>query len=99
MVSEIKFRIALHIMTLHNKNYSEKFWSEVTGVPLVRFNKTIIKQTLLKGKRNPSYMGTCIIRISDKNLFRKIVGWKVGILEFYNISISAHSSADRAIRF
>lgn len=96
-VPEEKFRVALHIMTLHDKRESEKFWSQITKVPLIRFNKTIIKPTLLKGKRNPSYMGTCLLRISDKNLFRRIQGWKTKILE--DLNIRPHSSVDRAFRF
>lgn len=80
-VPESKFRIALSIMALHDKNESEKFWSQITGLRLSSFNKTRIKPTLLKGKRNPSYRGTCRIIISDKNLFRKITGWKLGLLE------------------
>lgn len=82
-VPESKFRIALSIMTLHDKNESEKFWSQIAGLPLINFNKTRVKPTLLKGKRNPSYMGTCRIIISDKNLFRRITGWKLGILESF----------------
>lgn len=89
-VPETKFRIALNIITLHNKKETEKFWSEITEVPLSQFNKTIVKPTPLKGKRNPSYMGTCNIRMSNKNLFRKIMGWKLGVLE--NFKISPHSS-------
>lgn len=84
-VSEEKFRIYLSIMTLHNKIESEKFWSELTEIPLKKFNKTHIKPTTLKGKRNPSYMGTCRIVISDKNLFRRIMGWRIGILENFKI--------------
>ena len=87
-VPESKFRIALSIMTLHNKNASERFWSKITGLPLSSFNKTRIKPTLLKGKRNPSYMGTCRVIISDKNLFRMIIGWKEGVLESFNIFAS-----------
>ncbi|MBI2597504.1 hypothetical protein HYW41_05080 [Candidatus Daviesbacteria bacterium] len=85
-VSESKFRIFLAIMTLHDENGSKIFWSRITNIPLSQFNKIRIKQTPLKGKRNPSYMGTCRIVVSDKNLFRKIMGWKLGILENYNIS-------------
>lgn len=80
-VPEAKFRIALQIMVLHDKTEIEKFWSKITRVSLANFNKTIIKHTSIKGKRRPSYMGTCSIRISDKNLFRKIMGWKLGVLE------------------
>ncbi len=83
-VPESKFKIALSIMTLHDKVEAEKFWSRLTKVPLTRFHKTRIKPTLLKGKRNPSYMGTCRVVITDKNLFRKIMGWKLGILENFN---------------
>lgn len=85
-VNEAKFRIHLSIMALHNKNESEKFWSCLTGVPLTQFNKTHVKPTLLSGKRNPSYMGTCRIIISDKQLFRKIVGWKLGILQNFKMN-------------
>lgn len=84
-VPEIKFRVALSVMILHNKSESEKFWSEVTKVPLAQFNKVRVKPTTLMGKRNPSYMGTCRIVISDKNLFRKIKGWRLGILEEFGI--------------
>ncbi len=86
-VPEAKFRIALSIMTIHDKKESEAFWSQITEVPITKFHRTRIKQTSLRGKRNPSYMGTCKIIISDKNLFRKIVGWKLGILE--NLKINA----------
>ena len=84
-VPESKFRIALSIMTLHDKNESEKFWSQITGIPVVSFNKIHIKPTLLKGRRNPSYMGTCRIIISNKNLFRRIAGWRLGFLENFKI--------------
>lgn len=84
-VPETKFRIALSIMILHDKNKSEEFWSKITKVPLIKFHKTRIKPTPLKGRRNPSYMGTCRIIISDKTLFRKMIGWKMGIVEQFKI--------------
>ena len=80
-VPETKFRIFLSIMTLHDKKEAESFWSETTGISLNQFGKLRIKPTTLKGKRNPSYMGTCRIVISDKNLFRRITGWRMGILD------------------
>lgn len=83
-VQEDKFRVALSLMTLHDIKKSEKFWSTITGVSMSKFNKTRIKKTLLKGKRNPSYMGTCRVVISDKNLFRRIAGWRIGHLEELN---------------
>ncbi len=86
-VPETKFRVVLNITTLHNKRESEEFWSEVTGITKSQFHKTHIKQTALKGKRNLSYMGTCRIVISDKNLFRKMLGWKMGVLEYLKINL------------
>lgn len=84
-VHEDKFRVYLSIMVLHDKKESEEFWSATTKIPLDQFGKTRIKQTNLSGKRNPSYMGTCRIVVSDKNLFRKIIGWRMGILENFKI--------------
>ena len=85
-VPEDKFRIRVQIMTLHDRDTTEQFWSELTNVPLTKFNKIVIKPTSLKGKRNPSYMGTCTIFISNKNIFRKIMGWKFGIIENLNVT-------------
>lgn len=87
LVPEAKFRVVLNITTLHKLNDSKKYWSEVTKIPKSQFHKTHIKKTALRGKRNLSYMGTCRIIISDKNLFRKMVGWKLGILEYLDINL------------
>jgi hypothetical protein len=97
-VSEEKFKVSLQIIeNIHKIIETEMFWSKITKVPIKRFNKSKIKPTPLKGKRSPSYYGTCTIRISDKNLFRKMSGWKAGYLD--NFILSAHSSVDRAERF
>lgn len=84
-ISENKFKVRCQIMSLHSKSDSEKFWSELTEIPLTQFHKTVVKPTLLRGKRNPSYMGTCTVMIYEKNLFRKIMGWKLGIIKKFNI--------------
>lgn len=80
-VTEDRFRICVHIHTLHSRPAVEKYWANTTGVPLSQFHKTYIKPTSLKHRRNPLYDGTCSIVISDKELFRKIQGWKLGALE------------------
>jgi len=84
-VQNHKFRIALHIHTLHCRKNIEKYWSSITTMPLKQFNKTQIKKTSLRYRRNPLYDGTCSIRIYDKNLFRKIKGWKIGCQKQLNI--------------
>ncbi|MDD2758576.1 MAG: hypothetical protein PHD72_04415 [Patescibacteria group bacterium] len=84
-VPEDKFRIALHIHSLHCNGDTKEFWANVTRVPLIQFHKTQIKQTTLKHRKNPLYNGTCSIRVYDKNLFRKIMGWKLGFQKKYNL--------------
>lgn len=80
-VPEKKFRIALHIHTLHCRKNVEKYWSKITNIPLSQFQKTQIKPTSLGQRKNPLYNGTCNIIVSDKDLFRRIKGWKLRFLE------------------
>lgn len=84
-VPEDKFRIALHIHTLHCRENIEQYWSEITKIPLSQFHKTWIKPTTLKHRKNPLYNGTCSIRICNKNLFRKIKGWKLGFQQKFDL--------------
>ena len=80
-VPKNKFHIALHTHELYCSKNIEKYWSKITGIPLKQFQKTQIKPTILKHRKNPLYNGTCSIRIGNKDLFRKIMGWKEGVLE------------------
>jgi len=81
LVSEDRFRIQLQIHSLHKKENIKKYWSDLVDLPPNQFHKLIIKQTSLGHRKNPLYQGTCCIRICDKNLFRKIMGWKIGYLD------------------
>ncbi len=47
----------------------ESFWSEQTGIPLTRFNKTIVRA---KGKRNKKTKGTFKVRYYDKQTFLQL---------------------------
>lgn len=80
LVKEEKFRIQVHIHSLLSRKEIKNYWSKITGVPPTQFHKLIFKQTSLKHRKNVLYDGTCCIRICDKNLFRKIMGWKIGVL-------------------
>jgi len=84
-VPEEKIKIMLHIHALHCRKDIEKYWSSITGIPLTQFNKTYIKPTSLKHRKNPLYNGTCAVRIYNKDLFRRIKGWKLGFLEKMNV--------------
>lgn len=80
-VPDSKFRVCVYIHNLHARKNIEKYWSEVTDVPTNQFHKTQIKETTLGQRRNVLYEGTCAITVSDKSLFRKIKGWKLGFIE------------------
>ncbi|MDP3883104.1 MAG: hypothetical protein Q8Q48_03555 [Candidatus Staskawiczbacteria bacterium] len=84
-VPEEKFRIGVHMHKLHCRKDIEKYWSEVTGVPLSQFYKTQIKPTSLIQRKNKLYDGTCAVVVGNKNLFRKIRGWKLGFVDKINI--------------
>ncbi len=85
-VPEQKFRIALHVHNLHRPENLEKYWSRTTGIPEKQFQKTYIKQSSLQYRRNVLYNGTCAIVVNDKALFRRIRGWRLGLLDYFNIS-------------
>ena len=84
-VPEEKFRICVHMHTLHCRKDIEEYWSKITGVPLSQFYKSQIKPTSLRHRRNKLYDGTCAVVVNNKNLFRKIKGWKLGFIEKISI--------------
>jgi len=85
-VSERKFRIAVHIHNLHKPRNVERYWSRITRVSEKQFQKTYIKQSSLRYRRNVLYNGTCAIVVNNKALFRRIRGWRLGLLDYFNIS-------------
>lgn len=91
-VPENKFRICLHIHKLHCRKDIHKYWSQITDLPLTQFYKIQIKPTSLKQRRNRLYNGTCAIVIHNKDLFRRIKGWKLDFLERMNIKLKDDES-------
>jgi len=79
-VPEDKFRAEIHIHELHVRKNCEQYWSKITNIPINQFYKTQIKPTSLRFRKNRLYDGTCSIRINDVNLFRRIMGWRMGVL-------------------
>lgn len=86
-VPESKFRIALHVHNLHFRNNVKRYWAKLTNVPQKQFQKTYIKKSSLRYRRNILYNGTCAIVVNDKNLFRRILGWRRGLLEYFGLSL------------
>ena len=84
-VPEKKFKVHIHMHTLHVRKDIIKYWSGITGVPTNQFYRPYVKSTSLGQRRNILYNGTCSIIIHDKNLFRKILGWKIGMQNYFGI--------------
>lgn len=87
-----QFRISLHIHSLHMRPEVELYWSKITGIPKKQFYKTQIKKTSLGQRRNILYNGTCSLCVYDVKLFRRMSGWKAGILAKLGISMKLLAS-------
>ena len=88
-----KIKIQLHIHELHNQTEIEQYWSDITTIPSYQFTKTQIKKTSLGQRRNLLYYGTCNIRVHDIKLFRRFLGWKMGVIaQFSNIATKQDAS-------
>lgn len=81
-VPKKKFRIGLFIHTLHVREDCLEFWSKVTNLPLGQFNKPYIKPTIFSNKKNKLYDGTCVIKIHNRDLLSKILGWLDGVKKY-----------------
>ena len=94
---EEKFRISLHVHNFHNNPDVKTYWRIITNVPMKQFHKIYVKKSALRQRRNVLYNGTCAITLNNKNLFRKIMGWRLGLLNYFNIPPC--SSMDRTPDF
>lgn len=75
-----KFRAHIHIHSVAAAGEAEKYWSNVTGVPLSQFYKTYtIKSKSSKNVRTTLPYGTLDIGINDIQILLKILGWIEGL--------------------
>lgn len=96
-VPEEKFRISLHTHDLYSNPSVKHYWAKITNVSKKQFHKIYVKKSTLRQRKNVLYNGTCAITINNKNLFRKIMGWRLGLLDYFDIS--PRSSTDRTKDF
>lgn len=68
-IPEDRIKLQLQIHENDNKVELENFWSNITGIPLSRFNKTIVRPV---GNKPGKTKGTCKIRCYDKVFYGKI---------------------------
>lgn len=75
-VPENKFHA--HVLTFENASviYTERYWSEISGIPRSNFYKTYLKPSKASlQKRKTLPYGTLDIYIYDTKLFLTIKGW------------------------
>ena len=82
-VSDDKFRISLYLHKFHVREDARDFWSKITTIPLSQFNKDIIKPTIHSQRTNKLYEGVCRVTIHSVDLFRRILGWKMGVIDYF----------------
>ena len=81
-VPKEKFRGHISIHPHLDVNRAEKYWHNISGIPLNQFYKTSRQQSRAsKGKKDTLPFGTFCIQICNIELFLKIKGWIEGISE------------------
>jgi len=85
-ISDDRFAIQIRINEIHKKRIKkvENYWSELTGIPLSQFTKTILIK--VKNKKiypnHNTYYGTVRVMVHrGVQLRRKINGWIEGLLK------------------
>jgi len=81
-VKEDKFRAWIQIHPNISEGKAKNFWSKVTRIPPIQFNKTQInvsRSSKLRRNRDALPFGTVHVRISDVNLLNRIKGWILGL--------------------
>ncbi len=81
-VPEYKFRGHIYTQPHINPRNAEKYWSEISGIPLKQFFKPSVKKATKSKKGWLSY-GSFEIYICNVELFLKIQGWVKGIFAFF----------------
>jgi len=80
-VPEQKFRGHIYTSSLDHRG-TEKYWSEISGIPLKQFFKLSVKKAT-KSKKEGLIHGTFEIYICNVELSLKIQGWAKGIFASY----------------
>ena len=68
-INENRLKLQLQIHVGDNQDQLEKYWSNVTKIPLNRFQKTIVRPA---GNKSGKSKGTCKVRYSDKPTYLKL---------------------------
>lgn len=81
-VPEPKFRGYIHIHPHLDHRRAEKYWSDVSSIPIGQFFKTYHKTNISsQNKKNSLPYGVFDIYVLDTKLFLTICGWAEGIFD------------------
>ncbi len=84
-VHDSKFRGGVQIHPHLDKERAERFWSQISGIPIKQFHKThLAVSRASKNKRDTLPLGTFKIVISDTRLQSRIKGWIEGMKKWSN---------------
>ena len=64
-----RIRVQIQVHEGDDKAALELYWSEITGVPITKFNKTIVRPV---GRKIGKTRGTCKVRFADKQTYLKL---------------------------
>lgn len=81
--NEIRIRLYTHRI-FASENY-EKFWSKITGISINNFQKTILKETPHRIKKNPNYKGCIQLRVLKTAFYWRVMGWLKELTTEYNL--------------
>lgn len=79
-LSEIKFRVKMHLHEYHNEAVEKRFWSKITRIPENQFQSTFWKSNT-GNNIHPGYRGCAHIRYHDVRVSRAIYATARAFLE------------------
>ncbi len=86
-VPKIKLRGGVNIHPSQNIKRAEKYWSQVSGIPLKQFHKPFLSVSRAsQQKRKTLPLGTFRIVVSDVILYSRVKGWMDGLKLWTNSS-------------
>lgn len=81
-ISAKSLKARLNIYPQQDENSVKKFWSDLTGIPLIRFGKSYIKPISSGFKKNNLYYGTMNIEVPrGTDMRHRIFGWLSAVLK------------------
>jgi predicted transcriptional regulator len=70
-LEEKKFRVLMHLHKYHDEKVQKEFWSKITQIPQEQFNRTYLKPTSGKYKKE-GYQGCIKVYYGDVSITRKL---------------------------